>query len=143
LIKHITLDIKEAKDNLLAAKVAQAEFSNRHCGDEVVYSVGDKVMLSTVHRCHKYMQKNSDRVAKFMPRFNGPFLVIKVFPEKSVYTLELPNELNCFPTFHASLLRKFIPNDDVLFPSRALPRPGPVVTDNSEEEWFINCILDE
>jgi hypothetical protein len=104
LIKCITLDIKEAKDNLLAAKVAQAEFANRHRGDEIVYSVGDKVMLSTIHRCREYMQKNSDRVAKFMPRFDGPFLMIKAFPEKSIYTLELPNEPNRFPTFHASLL---------------------------------------
>jgi hypothetical protein len=143
LIERITLDIEEAKDNLLAAKVAQAEFANRHRGDEIVYSVGDKVMLSTINRRRKYMQKNSDRVAKFMPRFNGPFLVIKVFPEKSVYTLDLPNEPNHFPTFHASLLQKFIPNDDNLFPSRALPQPGPVVTDNGEEEWFINHILDE
>ena len=78
-----------------------------------------------------------------MPRFDGPFLVIKAFPEKSVYTLDLPNEPNRFPTFHASLLRKFIPNDNILFPSQALPGPEPVVTDNGEEEWFIDRILDE
>jgi len=45
LLERINLDVDEAKDNLLAAKVAQATFANRHRGDEVVYSVGDKVML--------------------------------------------------------------------------------------------------
>ena len=36
-----------------------------------------------------------------------------------------------------------MPNDDTLFPSRKLPKPGPVVTDSGEEEWLIDRILDE
>ncbi|KIM73541.1 hypothetical protein PILCRDRAFT_81021, partial [Piloderma croceum F 1598] len=80
---------------------------------------------------------------KFMPHFDGPFLVVKAFPKKSVYTLELPNELNHFPTFHTSLLQKFMPNNYQLFPSCSLSQPGPVVTNNGKEEWFIDCILDK
>jgi hypothetical protein len=143
LIERVNLDFAEAKDNLLAAKVSQIEFANRHRGDEIVYAVGEKVMLSTEHRRREYLQKDSKRVAKFMPRFDGPFVVTKAFPDKSVYTLDLPNEPNRFPTFHTSLLRKFIPNDDELFPSRKLPRPGPVVTEEGEEEWLIDRILDQ
>jgi hypothetical protein len=100
-------------------------------------------MLSTEHWRREYLQKDSKRVAKFMPRFDGPFIITKAFPDKSVYTLDLPNEPNCFPTFHTSLLRKFIPNNNELFPSRTLPRPGPVITPDGEEEWLIDQIVDQ
>jgi len=56
-------------------------------------------------------------MAKFMPHSDGPFLVTKAFLKKSTYTLELPNEPNHFATFHASQLHKYIPNDDIAFPS--------------------------
>jgi hypothetical protein len=89
------------------------------------------------------MQKHDGRVVKFMPWFDGPFLVTRAHPEKSTYTLELPNEPDRFPTFHTSLLRKFIPNDPNLFPSHVLPQPGPVITPDGEKEWLIDQILDE
>jgi hypothetical protein len=47
LIKQ--LDVAEACNNLLAAKVSQAEFTNRHRSDEVIYQPRDKVLLSTTH----------------------------------------------------------------------------------------------
>jgi hypothetical protein len=50
LIERIALDVSEAQDNLLMAKITQSEFANKHRLDEVVYAVGDKVMLSTKHR---------------------------------------------------------------------------------------------
>jgi hypothetical protein len=50
-----------------------------------------------------------------MPRFDGPFVVTKANPSKSAYTLDLPNEPDRFPTFHASQLQKFVPNDDDKF----------------------------
>jgi hypothetical protein len=64
-------------------------------------------------------------------------------PSKSSYTLDLPNEPDHFPTFHASLLRKFHPNDDNLFPSRKLAQPGPVITEDGAKEWLIDRIIDE
>jgi len=143
LICRIALDVDEAKDNLLAAKISQATFANKHRGKEVEYAVGDKVMLSTKHRRQEYMQKHSGRVVKFMPRFDGPFLVTRTNPNKSSYTLNLPNEPERFPTFHTPLLRKFVPNNDELFPSRKLSQPGPVITEDSEEEWLIDRIIDE
>jgi hypothetical protein len=143
LIERLLHDVVETKDNLLAAKVSQAEFTNCHRGPEHIFAPGDKVMLSTEHRRREYMQAKSGRVAKFMPRFDGPFTVLKANPAKSAYTLDLPNEPNRFPTFHGSLLRRFIPNDNNLFPSHELSQPGPVVTPDGEEEWLINRIMDE
>jgi hypothetical protein len=67
MLEHITFYVTEAKDHLLTVKVSQAHFVNQHRAEEVVYAVGDKVMLSTEHHCCKYMQAYSGRVAKFMP----------------------------------------------------------------------------
>jgi hypothetical protein len=43
-------------------------------GLDDIFVVGDRVMLSTLHRRKAYMQKGDKRVAKFMPRFDGPYL---------------------------------------------------------------------
>ena len=102
LIERIKLDVSEVQDNLLAAKISQAEFANQHRADEVVHNVGDHVMLSMENRRCEYVQKHSGRMAKFLPRFNGPFMTMESNPAKSSYTLDLPNEPNRFPMFHAS-----------------------------------------
>jgi hypothetical protein len=96
LINGLTLDITEAQDNLLVAKVAQAEFTNCHHGNKIVFKEGDKVLLLTEHRCHEYMQTGSGHSTKFMPHFDSPYIVTH---SKSCYTLDLPNKPNCFPTF--------------------------------------------
>jgi hypothetical protein len=143
LIKRLSLDVMEAQDNLLATKVAQSEFVNRHRGEEHSFAIGDKVMLSTEHWHWEYMQAHSNHSAKFMPQFDGPYCVVRSYPTKSNYMLDLPNELNRFPTFHSSLLHPYHDNDSGLFPSCTLPMLGPVVTIDGEEEWTIEWILDE
>ncbi|KIM90205.1 hypothetical protein PILCRDRAFT_35738, partial [Piloderma croceum F 1598] len=64
VLRRLHDDIQEAKDNLLRAKVSQAEFANHHRRDEVVFATGDHVMLSTFHRRRDYLQKDDKRVAK-------------------------------------------------------------------------------
>jgi hypothetical protein len=89
------------------------------------------------------MQVKDSRAAKFMPRFDGPFEVTKAFPESSTYTLHLPEATKIYQTFHSSLLRPYIENDNILFPSCKFDRP---VTAEGETEYFINCnlkIIDE
>ena len=49
LIETLTLNTMQAQDNLLTTKVTQAEFTNHHCSDELVFTVGDHVLLSTKH----------------------------------------------------------------------------------------------
>ncbi|KAG9218259.1 hypothetical protein CCMSSC00406_0005940 [Pleurotus cornucopiae] len=77
-----------------------------------------------------------------MPRFDGPYKIIHANPERSSYTLDMPNAPNTFPTFHSSLLRRFIPNDPDLFPTRELERPGAISVDG-EEEWLVERIINE
>ncbi|EEB99754.1 hypothetical protein MPER_00491, partial [Moniliophthora perniciosa FA553] len=104
----------------------------------------DKVWLSTKNRRRDYLQKKNDRVAKFIPRFDGPYVVDKAHPELSTYTLLIPNaHKNSCLTFHSSHLKPWTPNDDDLFPQRTHQRPGPIVTEDGVEEYFINEIIDE
>jgi hypothetical protein len=116
LIETVENDVAEAKDNLLQSKALQAVNTNRHHGREDKYDIDDKVMLSTMHRRGEYKRKGQDRVAKFFPRFDGPYEVIDAFPEKSNYTLNIPSS-KLFNMFHASELKRYHENDATLFPS--------------------------
>ncbi|KAG9217547.1 hypothetical protein CCMSSC00406_0008474 [Pleurotus cornucopiae] len=70
-------------------------------------------------------------------------IVVRANPEKSSYTLNMPNAENIFPTFHSSLLRPFVENDGNLFPSRNLERPAAVAGDSGDDEYFVDEIIDE
>ena len=142
IIARLEIDVKEAQDNLLAAKIRQAYHANEHRGPEVIYKEGDLVMLSTENRRRNYKRKDKKRVAKFMPRNDGPYTVVRAFPERSEYTLRLPNNPQTFPGFHSSLLKPFVPNDPTLFPDREFTRPGAVVTEDGTEENMIDRIVD-
>jgi hypothetical protein len=90
IISQISLDVEEAKDNLLQAKVFQSHYANQHHGKEPNYDIGNRVMLSMLHHRNKYKKKGEKCVAKFFPRFDGPYVVIDKHPETLTYTLELP-----------------------------------------------------
>ena len=144
VVDQIHSDVAEAKDNLMLAKVFQADQANRKRGPEDAYTVNDFVMLSTANRRKEYASTGSGRSAKLFPRHDGPYRVTKAFPQTSTYQLEIPNAPPnfCF-TFHASQLKRFVPNDRELFPGRELPRDGPVVLPSGQEEHVIEGILDE
>lgn len=143
LLSQLKHDLMEAQDNLLAAKASQATHVNKSRAPTITFKIGDRVLLATKHRRREYIQKGDKRVAKFMPRYDGPYLVLDTHPETSTYTLDLPNSPNIFPTFHISQLRPYHQNDADLFPSREQPRPGPVVTEDGQHENFIERIVDE
>ena len=143
LIDRIHLDSLTAADALLATKVSQAEFANRHRKPGPTFRIGDCILLSTFHRRCDFHSRNTSRVAKFMPCYDGPYTVTHAHPGKSCYTLNLPNSDHTFPTFHSSLLRAFHDNDSSLFPSHHLPHPGPYVTADGIEEFVVDLILDE
>lgn len=50
MVSEILEDEGEAMDNLLQAQVQQAYYANSYRGPEIVYEVGDRVMLSTMNR---------------------------------------------------------------------------------------------
>jgi hypothetical protein len=142
VIEHLTLDIKEAQDNMLRAKLVQSLAANEHCTDDFLFEKGKRVVLSTLHHCREYRSKDEKRIAKFMPRYDGPYTMTDTAPEISTVTIELPNNPQMFPTFHTSQVLPFVENDPMLFPSRELLKPPPIMID-SQQEFFINRILDE
>ena len=94
-------------------------------------------MLSTFHRRQDYKHKGDDRAAKFFPRWDGPYTIVKSHLESSSYTLD---NNNSYP-YYTSELKLYHPNDPQLFPDRELPKPGPVLTPDGMHEHEIECIL--
>ena len=138
IINQLTNDIADTKDNLIQAKAIQAMYAKRSRRQEVMYQPGDKVMLSTFHRHQDFKQKDDDRVAKFFPRWYGPYTITKAHPETSSYTLDNNSP---YP-YYASKLKLYHQNDPILFPNHELPKPGPVLTPDGMQEHEIEQILD-
>ncbi|RDB22363.1 hypothetical protein Hypma_010545 [Hypsizygus marmoreus] len=143
LLDQLHVDFLDASDSLTAAKISQAHHANTDRSLDHHFTVSDKVLLATAKCCWKYMQSKDGHVVKFMPQFDGPYTILKAFPESSLYTLVLPENLLIHPSFHSSQLRPFIENDVILFLNRTLPRPGPIVTADGSTEYFIDSIIDE
>ncbi|RDB19549.1 hypothetical protein Hypma_013368 [Hypsizygus marmoreus] len=104
LLQQLEVDFLDAQDSLMAAKISQAHHANADRGPDHHFAVGDKVLLATANRRCDYIQAKDGRVAKFMPRFDGPYTVLKAFPESSLYTLALPENSHIHPSFHSSQL---------------------------------------
>lgn len=143
LLTKIQVDVLEAQDNLLSAKLDQVRSHNRHHRADPGFAVGQRVLLKTKNRKNEYKRKREHRAAKFFPRYDGPYTVTDVHPQFSAYTLDLPPHLNIFPTFHADELKAYSDNDAELFPNHEFPRPGPIVTAEGLEELGVERILDE
>jgi hypothetical protein len=142
VIKQLEADINEAKDNLMAAKISQSLHANETCTEIFSLKIGDRVLLSMLNRQNEYKEKGENRVAKFMPCFDGPYVILKVDANHSTVTLDLPNQPHIFLTFHMSQVIPFVKNDPSLFPAHQLLQPPPVVIDNGEE-YFVDRILDK
>jgi len=78
-----------------------------------------------------------------MPKFIGPFTVLRADHNHSNYMLDLPAEMRARrinPTFHASLLRPFEPNDNERFPHRDTSFLYDYGTPE-DNEWWVDEIL--
>ena len=55
-------------------------------------------------------------------------------------TLDIPTAPNVFPSFHSSLIKPFLQNDDTKYPSCTLEKPGSIEV-NGQEEFFVDYII--
>src|SRR5258706_16371860 len=110
------MNIVIAHDSIIANRTFQTHYANRYRSAEEPLKEGDLVYLST-----KNLNLPKHQARKLMPTFIGPYPIGKANPGTSNYTLKLTIELeawNIHPTFHVSLLKPHVPNDDNRFPSR-------------------------
>jgi hypothetical protein len=102
-----------------------------------IYKEGDLVYLST-----KNISISKGRARKLAPKYLGPFPVTKVIKEGAAYQLGLGDKLikrRVNQSFHTSLLRPQVPNDDRCFPGR-LPIQIPGFREKPEE-WIVDRIV--
>ena len=91
-VKQFTLQVKwdlmAAHDTIIANHVQQMFHANKkhHASDE--YHVGDNMYLSTQN-----LTLPKGRARKLVPRYIGPYKVVKAHNEASTVTLELPPAL--------------------------------------------------
>ena len=133
--EKMKLAIMSAHDSIIAAQIVHTVQANRK-RSPTDYKVGDLVYLST-----KNISLPKGRARKLAPKFLGPFEITKVLKEGATYQLKLSEELvkrGINPSFHASLLKPHIPNDDRRFPGR-LPSQLPGFGGKSDE-WIVDSI---
>ena len=78
-----------------------------------------------------------------MPKFIGPYKILKAMNESSNMMLELPQEFKdrkINPTFHTNLVRPYIKNNDILFPKRDTKVFYDFGNDE-DQEWLVEEIL--
>ena len=72
-------------------------------------------MLSAKNRRHGYLASGDRHVAKFMPCYGGPYMVLEAHPETSTYIFDIiPCSAQACSAFHASQLHAFMANDTVV-----------------------------
>jgi RNase H-like domain found in reverse transcriptase/Integrase zinc binding domain/Reverse transcriptase (RNA-dependent DNA polymerase)/Chromo (CHRromatin Organisation MOdifier) domain len=116
-------DVAHAKSNLEKAQLSQKSLADESRGENLTFNIGDKVLLSTKN----LKLKDIGQSQKLLPKFVGPFPIIKVVSPVN-YTLQLPDEWNrIHPTFHVSLLKPFKESSD--FPTEQSNSPIPELED--------------
>ena len=102
----------DAHDAILEHRVAQMHYSNKHRKPCVQYQPNTLVYMST-----KNLTLPKGRARKLVPRFIGPYKVLKAMNDSSNVTIELSQELRdrrISPTFHTNLVRPYVKNNDNL-----------------------------
>ena len=87
------------------------------------------------------MSIKKGRARKLTPKYVGPYKILKDYQNNS-FLIDLPIDLKkrgLHPTFHASLLRVHVPNNDRLFPGRTASQIG--LTDVFDTEWKVERIV--
>lgn len=132
-------NLYDAHDAIIASRVFQTHHANKKRKKEFELKEGDQVYLST-----KNLTIPKARTTKLSPKFVGPYRVLDADSSRSVYSLDLPEELKkrrVHNKFHISLLRPYVESDAVLFPDRTKPEPYDFGAPDSAEE-MVEAIVD-
>ena len=125
-------------NTILEHRIEQTHYSNKHRKPGVEYQINDLVCLST-----KNLTLPKHRAQKLMPKFIGPYKILKVMNKSSNITLQLRQEFKnreINPTFHTSLVQPYIKNNDIVFPKRDIKVYYDFGNDE-DQEWLVEEIL--
>ena len=125
-------------DTILEHRIEQTHYSNKHHKPSIRYQINDLVYLST-----KNLTLPKHRAQKLMPKFIGPYKILKAMNDSSNIMLELPQEFKdrkINPTFHTNLVQPYIKNNDILFPKRDTKVYYDFGNDE-DQEWLVKEIL--
>ena len=134
--ERMKLAIMSAHDSIIAARVMNTVQANRK-RSTASYGEGDLVYLST-----KNISLPKGHARKLALKYLGPFKITKVLKDGATYQLDLSEELlkqGINRSFHASLLKPHVPNDDRQFPGR-LPSQLPGFGEKPDE-WIANQLF--
>ena len=137
IMHHMQAMEMEAQDHLIEAKTSQASVVNAYHDLSFPFTVGDWVMLSTMHCRHEYKSTDLRCTTKFMPHFDGPYHIVATDEKHSTVTLDLPDNPQMFLVFHTFKVKHF----NELFPDHALYPPDPVMINGCEEFFIIKSSI--
>jgi hypothetical protein len=130
---------ERAKRLLLAAQQRQSKYFDkrrREIEDNSSFQEGAKVLVNTRNiRLLMRIKDSETRKEKLLPRFIGPFEIVKKISEVA-FKLKLPEHFKIHDVFHVSLLREFKES------GRYQPPPAPIEVDG-EWEYEVEKILNE
>lgn len=134
--RHARLNLMQAHDLIIEARMNSSANVNKHRNATPTdYKPGKLVYLST-----KNLSIPQGLARKLVPKFIGPFKIIKEYPNTSTFKLDLPPSMKIHPNFHSSLLKPFILNDDNIFPHRS--NLWAYTLDLSQDqEWEVDAII--
>jgi hypothetical protein len=130
--------LADAHDSIIESRVFQRHYANEKRREDPVLQEKDLVYLST-----KNLNLPKKRAHKLLPKFVGPYAILKAFPDTSNYKLDLPEELakrGIHDVFHVSLLRPHRANDEAIFPNRSTPEAYDFGAPE-ETEWYVDSII--
>ena len=128
----------DVHDAILEYRIGQTHYSNKHCQPSIKNQINDLIYLST-----KNLTLLKHRARKLMPKFIGPYKILKAMNESLNVTLELPQEFKdrkINPIFNTNLVQPYIKNDDILFPKRDTKVFYDFGNDE-DQEWLVEEIL--
>ena len=128
----ITQILKQLQAGLQLSQEAQAHTTNLHRVPSPSYQAGDLVWLNTknIRTCHP--------CKKLDDKWIGLFKMLKTVGSCACH-LELPHTLKIHPVFHISLLHLTPANP---IPGLSNKHPGPVISQDTDEEFLVTEILD-
>ena len=129
---EMTQILKQLQAELQLSQEAQAHTTNLHRVPSPSYQAGDLVWLNTKNIRTRHLCK------KFDDKWIGPFKVLKTVGSHACH-LELSHTLKIHPIFHISLLCLTSANP---IPGQSNEHPGPIISQDTDEEFLVEEILD-